>query len=66
MSGVSMGTVPEYRIHADRCRELANSMTTPIEKKILEEIARSWEKLADLRERDRESEREAEVRISSS
>jgi hypothetical protein len=54
-----MRTVAEYRIHADKCRELANLVTTPTEKKILEEMAQSWEKLAELRQRDRESEREA-------
>ena len=52
-------TVAEYRIHADKCRELANLVTTPTEKRILEEMAQSWEKLAELRKRDRESEREA-------
>jgi hypothetical protein len=51
-----MRTVAEYRTHADKCRELANLVTTPIDKKILEEIAQSWEKLADLRKRDREPE----------
>jgi hypothetical protein len=54
-----MRTVAAYRIHADKCRELVNLVSTPTEKKILEEMARSWEKLAELRERDRESEREA-------
>jgi hypothetical protein len=54
-----MQTVAEYRTHAKKCRELANLVTTPTEKKILEEMAQSWEKLADLREGDRESEREA-------
>ena len=54
-----MRTVAEYRTHADKCRELANLVTTPTEKKILEEMAQSWEKLADLRKRDREPEREA-------
>jgi hypothetical protein len=56
---VSLRTVAEYRVHADKCRELANLVTTPTEKRILEEMAQSWEKLADLRKRDRESEREA-------
>jgi hypothetical protein len=54
-----MRTVAEYKIHADKCRELANLVTTPTEKRILEEMAQSWEKLAELRRRDRESEREA-------
>lgn len=56
LAGTFMRTVAEYRIHADKCRELANLIPTPTEKKILEEIARSWEKLADLRKRDREPE----------
>jgi hypothetical protein len=56
---VSVRTVAEYRVHAGKCRELANLVTTPTEKRILEEMAKSWEKLADLRKRDRESEREA-------
>ena len=59
IAGVSMRTVAEYIIHADKCRELANLVTTPTEKRILEEMAQSWEKLAELRKRDRESEREA-------
>jgi hypothetical protein len=54
-----MRTVAEYKIHADKCRELGNLVTTPTEKRILEEMAQSWEKLAELRKRDRESEREA-------
>ena len=54
-----MRTVAEYRTHADKCRELANLITTPVDKKILEEMAQSWEKLADLRKRDREPERKA-------
>ena len=56
--GVFMHMVAEYRTHADKCRELANSAATPVDKKILEWMAYSWEKLADLRKRDRESEPE--------
>jgi hypothetical protein len=56
-----MQTVAEYRTHADKCRELASLITTPIEKKILEEIAQSWEKLAELRKRNREQEGEANL-----
>jgi hypothetical protein len=59
IAGVSMRTVAEYIIHADKCRALAILVTTPTEKRILEEMAQSWEKLAELRKRDRESEREA-------
>jgi hypothetical protein len=54
-----MRTVSEYKIHADKCRELANLVTAPTEKRILEEMGQSWEKLAELRKRDRELEREA-------
>ena len=59
LAGTFMQTVAEYRTHAKKCRELANLVTTPTEKKILEEMAQSWEKLAELRKSDRESEREA-------
>ena len=57
--GVFMHMIAEYRTHADKCRELANSAATPVDKKILEWMAYSWEKLADLRKRDREPEPEA-------
>jgi hypothetical protein len=57
--GVFMHMVAEYRTHADKCCELANSAATPVDKKILEWMAYSWEKLADLRKRDREPEPEA-------
>jgi hypothetical protein len=54
-----MQMVAEYRTHADKCRELANSAATPVDKKILEWMAYSWEKLADLRKRDRGPEPDA-------
>jgi len=49
----SSAIIAEYKIHADKCRELANLVTTPTEKRILEEMAQSREKLAELRKRDR-------------
>jgi len=52
-----MRTDAEYRTHAEKCRELA-CMNGPSDKKILERMAQTWEKLADLRKRDRESEPE--------
>jgi len=55
--GGLMGTVAEYRTHAEKCRELA-FMNGPTDKKVLEWMAETWEKLADLRKRDRESEPE--------
>jgi hypothetical protein len=53
-----MHMVAEYRAHADKCRKLANSAVTPVDKMILEWMAYSWEKLADLCKQDRESEPE--------
>ena len=52
-----MCAVTEYRTHAEKCRELA-FINGPADKKILERMAETWEKLADLRKRDRESEPE--------
>jgi hypothetical protein len=54
-----MHMVAEYRTHADKCRELANSAAVPVDKKNLEWMACSWEKLADLRKQDREPEPQA-------
>jgi len=54
-----MDMVEEYRTHAGKCRELANSMTTPVEQQIFDWLAQAWEKLADLRNLDREPEPEA-------
>jgi len=42
----------KYRQNAKECRELAARTIHPEEKKILEDIAENWEKLAALRERD--------------
>ena len=52
-----MRTVAEYRAHAEKCREQA-FMNGPTDEKILQGMAETWEKLADLRKRDRESEPE--------
>jgi hypothetical protein len=54
-----MNTVAEYRTHAEKCRQLANSMTTPVDHQIFDWMAQAWEKLADLRKLDREPEPEA-------
>jgi hypothetical protein len=50
-----MRTVTEYRKHAEKRWELANFTTEPTNKEILERLAETWEKLADLRERDRDT-----------
>ena len=47
-----MRTLDEYKQHANYCRALAARMTQPKDKAILEEIAKAWEKVAALRERD--------------
>jgi hypothetical protein len=47
-----MRAAAEYLQHAIACRTLAERMTQPQDKKILEELAQAWEKIAALRERD--------------
>ena len=47
-----MRNVTKYKQHAKECRDLAARMTRPNERKILEDIADQWEKLAALREHD--------------
>ena len=47
-----MRRVSEYKHHAKACRELAALMSKPEDKKILEDLARAWDKVAKLRESD--------------
>ena len=47
-----MRAIAEYLQHAIDCRTLAERMTQPQDRKILEELARAWEKVAALREQD--------------
>ena len=47
-----MRATAEYLHHAIACRTLAERMAQPQDKKILEELAQAWEKIAALRERD--------------
>ena len=47
-----MRAIAEYLQHAIDCRTLAERMTQPQDKKILEELAKAWEKIAALREQD--------------
>ena len=47
-----MRAIAEYLQHAIDCRTLAEGMTQPQDKKILEELAKAWEKVAALREQD--------------
>jgi hypothetical protein len=47
-----MQSTAEYLQHAIACRTLAERMTQPQDKKILEDLAKAWEKIAALREQD--------------
>jgi hypothetical protein len=47
-----MRRVEEYKQHAKDCRTLAAQITQPGDKMALEEIAKAWDKVAALRERD--------------
>jgi len=41
-----METAPEYRRFAQECRRLARDAKTERHRKIMEEMARAWDKLA--------------------
>jgi hypothetical protein len=47
-----MRRVAEYKQHAKDCRALAESFVWPDDKVVFEEIAKAWDKIAALRERD--------------
>ena len=47
-----MRRVEEYKQHAKDCRTLAAQITQQEDKIALEEIAKAWDKVAALRERD--------------
>jgi hypothetical protein len=47
-----MRTITEYRRHAEECRRLARQTAGPADRRALEELAETWERLAKLRERD--------------
>jgi len=49
-----MHAVAEYRKHAEECRKLATRAILPDDKRILEDMARSWEMLAQIRKHDLE------------
>jgi hypothetical protein len=54
-----MRLVGEYRKHAEDCRRLAMQMASPNDKRILENMARSWEMLARMRYHDLKREPDA-------
>ena len=47
-----MHPITEYLQHAIACRKLAERMTRAGDKKIFEELANAWERIAALREQD--------------
>jgi hypothetical protein len=47
-----MRAAHEYRKNAEECRKLANLMSRPDDRKALEQMALTWEKLAKDRERE--------------
>jgi hypothetical protein len=47
-----MHIVEQYRKHARNCREIAKRLDRPEDRQMLERLAKAWETLADLRERD--------------
>jgi hypothetical protein len=46
-----MKTAAEYRQHADECRALARQVSEGVQRKQLLEMARTWDDLAEDRER---------------
>jgi hypothetical protein len=51
----TMDTVAEYRHNAIECRKLSHVASNLEDKEALEQLARSWEKLAADRERELQS-----------
>jgi hypothetical protein len=48
----AMRTLAEYLKHAEECRRLAESMAAPEDKRLLQELAQTWERLARMRQKD--------------
>ena len=46
-----MRSVTEYRKHAEECRKLAQQAAAPEDRRAFQEIAESWELMANLRGR---------------
>ncbi len=51
-----MHSVAEYIKHAEECRKLAVLTANPKDKKVFEDIAQTWERLAELSKHDAEPE----------
>jgi hypothetical protein len=49
--GELMRKVSEYQHHAMECRQMAGQMKDPVHKKQLEEMAETWDTLAEARRR---------------
>ena len=46
-----MRTLADYRERAEECRTLAKLMVAPEDRKALEDLAQTWETIANMRER---------------
>ena len=46
-----MKAVAEYRKNAEGCRKLAQELAKPEQRKMLEQMANTWDRLADQREK---------------
>jgi hypothetical protein len=51
-AGKATRVLAEYLKHAEECRRLAESMAAPADKRLLQELARTWERLAAARQND--------------
>jgi hypothetical protein len=51
-AGKATRTLAEYLKHAEECRQMAESMVAPADKRLLQELARTWERLAAARQKD--------------
>ena len=54
LAEATMRTVDDYKKHAEECRKLATTVTSPRDKTILENMARSWKMLTQLGKHDLE------------
>jgi len=48
--------VEEYSKHAEECRKLADLTAKPEDKRVFEDLAQTWKRLADLRKHEVELE----------
>jgi hypothetical protein len=56
-----MHTAAEYSKHAEECRKQAGLTADPQDKKSFEDIAQSWERLAELSKHDAETQSKSQT-----